>query len=700
MTYAEFKLRYGIILDDSQDIACQAVNGRVLLLAVPGSGKTSVTVARLGYLVHGLGFSPKSILALTYSVSGACEMQKRYRELFGSEEVEIRTINGFCAKIIRAYEKAYNKKAFSLIEGDGDTSLIIREIMKNSGQYPSDNEVKDIKSAITYCKNMMLSDDEIVDKIKLNDLNFFDVFKKYRIYKRENRLMDYDDQLSYGYTIMCRYPELVKKHVGDFRYVCVDEAQDTSKIQHMIVRKAAEAYGNLFMVGDEDQSIYGFRAAYPEGLLEFKDFYPDALICFIEKNYRSTRTIVCASNRFISQNKARHNKNMTTDNPEGEKIARTHLSDLSKLPSYIKKKAIEFLKHEGQSTAVLCRLNDSLIPIVDILSDANIPFNVRGGDGLFFTHFIVNDIKDIMSFAKNPFNSQLFGRLYYKFSAGLTKAEYEYAVAHNGGREMLSYPEYIADCPIYSEKTRKRMKRLADVLYKISNAKSCEAIKLIMSSGYGAYLSHRTNDVSKINTLLAVAERYPSKKDFFNRLEVLSGVIKEGSRQNKGIILSTIHSAKGMEFDSVILCDAKNGILPSITDPAIGNKYSREELEQLEEDRRLFYVAVTRAKKRLEFITYSSEFGEKCDGWDFVSTFINLPEDDKKTGKSANNTAIVKSNAINNYSVGDEIYHNTFGEGIVLGIRGKYAEIKFHKFSLPKRIDIIFCLENGIVKQI
>ena len=701
MTYQEYKTKYNIILDEDQDSACKAVHGHVLLLAVPGSGKTTVMTARLGYLVHGLGVSPSSLLAVTYSVAGAREMQNRYENIFGSREIEIRTINGFCAKVILEYERLYGRKAFDLIEEDGQVSQILRQIMTKCGGYPSDNEIKDVKTAITYSRNMLLSEKEISEKISIEGRDFPEILRLYREYKLENKLMDYDDQLCYGYNIICNYPEIRRSYAGRFKYICVDEAQDTSKIQHMIIRKVAEGGGNLFMVGDEDQSIYGFRAAYPEGLLEFDKIYPDASVFFIEKNYRSTKTIVSAANRFISANKERREKHMNTDNSDGEKIKRTELPDMRELGGYIKDTALKCVGREGESTAVLCRLNDSLIPIIDLLTDSGIPFTVREGDSLFFTHFIVSDISLIMRFASNPFDAELFGRLYYKFSAGISRNDYEYAANNNNGNEMLPFPEFMAVCPRFSENVRRRMKKVSEALKKINSADSYGAIKLIMSSsGYGSYISHRTRDVSKVNTLLSIADRFRSKKDFFARLNFLSEKITEGSRKQGGIILSTIHSAKGMEFDNVILCDAKNGVLPSITEPNDGKTYSEDELKQREEDRRLFYVGITRAKKQLELVTYPYEFGEKGSGWDFVNTLVGVPEIVSKSsydGKGRNKISPEK--LLKTYSAGDTVRHRIFGEGEIIAIKGNIAEVKFYKYKLPKRIDLLLCIDSNLIQK-
>jgi DNA helicase-2/ATP-dependent DNA helicase PcrA len=189
----------------------------------------------------------------------------------------------------------------------------------------------------------MLTDEEIGAQIRIDGWDFLLLYRRYRAFKQENRLMDYDDQLCYGYQILCTCPEVNAVYADRFRYICVDEAQDTSKIQHMILRKVAERHGNLFMVGDEDQSIYGFRAAYPEGLLSFDTVYPDARVLSIGRNYRSSATIVEAAGRFIARNTERRasDKVMVTDNDKGLPILRTELSDIKHLPEHIHTIAVQ-----------------------------------------------------------------------------------------------------------------------------------------------------------------------------------------------------------------------------------------------------------------------------------------------------------------------------------------------------------------------
>ncbi len=714
-TYEHYKQKYSLTLSPEQDAACQTVDGHVLLLAVPGSGKTTTMIARLGYMVKGLGIAPSSILAVTYSVAGAKEMQTRYEALFGARDVEIRTIHGFCAALIRHYEKVKRTKAFTLLDNEGDVSLILRGILAESGGYPTENEIRDVKTAITYCRNGLLTEEEIKREIRIEGRDFPEIYKKYRDYKREHRLMDYDDQLAYGYRILCTCPEVNRLYTDRFRYVCVDEAQDTSKIQHLILRKASEKSGNLFMVGDEDQSIYGFRAAYPEGLLEFDAVYPDGRILSIGRNYRSSGTIVQAAGRFIALNEDRRaaDKKMVTDNEMGEPIRDTVLSDRKSLPEHILKAVLRDRRGERGSTAVLCRLNDSLLPIIDLLSEKNIPYRVRGNDGLFFTHYIVTDIVSILRFAADPFDPELFGQLYYKFSCGMSRADCESAVRENQGAGMLSYPEYIAETLFYNERLRKRMRRLSGVLARVNRADTYEAIRIILNeSGYGSYLAHRTGDMTKTAALLAIADRHRTRRDFFQRLVTLEEAVKRGSVSRDGVILSTIHSAKGMEFDHVILCDCINGVLPSITAPGNGRTYTEEERTQVEEDRRLFYVGITRAKRVLELVTWEREFGEEPEGFAFVDVLLNRPKPEPEkapvTGQKGRKKAEKKpkrgedeiEKLMKGYYDGVPVHHKAFGDGVVIGRKGNFVQIQFARFSLPKKLDLALCIESDLIWEL
>ena len=707
LSFEEYKARYHLSLSAEQEIACRTVDGPILLLAVPGSGKTTVMIARLGYLIHGLGVPPASILAVTYSVAGAREMQARYQKLFGENDVEIRTIHGFCAALIRRYEQLRHTTAFRLMDSESEVTWVLREILTEAGCHPTENELRDVKTAVSFCRNGLLTDEEIARTVKIEGVDFPEIYRRYRLFKRENALMDYDDQLAYGYRILQTCPEVNAAYTDRFRYFCVDEAQDTSRLQHEILRVASRKTGNLFMVGDEDQSIYGFRAAYPEGLLTFRQRYPGAGILSIGQNYRSSGVIVEAAGAFISHSGERlSDKRMVTGNPPGEPILHTVLSDRRRLPEHIRRLAEAVRDGKEPSAAVLCRLNDSLLPFIDLLSEKGIPFRVRGGDGLFFTHFLVTDVKAILRFAADPFDGELFRQLYYKFYCGLGRADCERALRDNVGPRRLSFPEYIASSPDFPDTVRKRTRRLAALLARINEADVYEAVDLILSSGYGRYLERRTRDNGKTAALRFLADRHRSRDGFLRRLETLEEAVKRGSVSQEGLLLSTIHSAKGMEFDRVVLCDALDGILPAVA-PGPAVKLTKEEKSRYEEERRLFYVAVTRARRLLEVVSWEREFGEPAGDFSFIRELLGLPEPkagtktglkrEPMTGRSSRAPRELSEAESAAFYVGATVVHKVFGEGVVIGRRGRVIQVKFSRLPLPKRLDLSFCVGAGLL---
>ncbi len=701
--FESFKKEYGFPLDPEQSEACKAVDGKVLLLAVPGSGKTTVMIARLGYMTRVLGIDPRKILAVTYSVAGTKEMVKRYTKAFGSCDVEFRTINGFCAAMINRYERVKGRKAFELIEKDTDVSSIIRSIMIEQGSFPTENDLREVKTAITYCKNSMLTDSEIA-RVKLEGKDFPEIYKAYEAFKRERRLMDYDDQLVYGHTILKNHPEVNAVYADRFKYVCVDEAQDTSRLQHEIINELVKRGGSLFMVGDEDQSIYGFRAAYPQALLDFKKTYPDAKILTISNNYRSTGAIVSLSDRFIKQNTERINasKTMKTENEEGAPPIRVKLSDLRLLPDYVRRVCAE--KREG-TLACLFRLNESMLPIIDLLSEKEIPFRVRGGDGLFFTSATVADVTAILEFAANPYDSELFRRIYYKLPIGLSKAEVERAVAYNIGENMLPYLDFLSTAVFLNEKKRARALKAWQELCKINESDTYEAIRAVFFSlGYYSKRADNISEITKRNTLLALAYRHRGRSEFFSRLRELEGEIKRGSVSDSGIILSTIHSAKGMEFDRVLLCDSKDGILPA---KPKASKLTDEDKHSREEDRRLFYVGMTRAKTTLEVITWESEFGSYARGWEFADCVFEPKKqlsrkkerfDELKSKKRSDTLSDREQELLDALMhIGVTVKHKTFGLGKIIYLNGTFAEIKFDRYPVSKTLDLKTCIINRLI---
>ena len=334
MTHQDFLThltQLNITLSPQQLTAVQAVEGPVLLLAVPGSGKTTVLVTRLGYMVKCCSVYPEEILTLTYTVAATKDMAERFRYLFGSElalRMEFRTINGICSKVIYEYGRRIGKTAFELLTDEKQIAGMLSQIyVQEAGEYPTESDLQSVRSYITYIKNSMLSESEIREFEKeCEGIPIARIYQRYCSRMREEKLMDYDDQLLHAYTILKKVPQVLSDFQKKYHYICVDEAQDTSRIQHEIIKLLAGANDNLFMVGDEDQSIYGFRAAYPQALLDFEKDHKNAQVLLMEENFRSNARIVERADHFIRKNTLRHKKEMhATREPQQD----VHVIELS-----------------------------------------------------------------------------------------------------------------------------------------------------------------------------------------------------------------------------------------------------------------------------------------------------------------------------------------------------------------------------------
>ena len=601
MDFAQFMTRYGLTLDEQQQAAVQAVDGPVLLLAVPGSGKTTTLVARLGYLLHARGIPPERILTMTYTVAAARDMRARYAALFGADEAEqlaFRTINGVCSRIIRRYERMLGRTAFSLLEDGGEKTALIGALYRaQSGEFATESTVKALETALTYAKNQMLQGDAL-SSIEVEGVDFAAFFAAYDKALRARQQMDYDDQMVYALRILRQYPEVLRAVQAQYRYFCVDEAQDTSKIQHAVIRLLAGRDGNLFLVGDEDQSIYGFRAAYPQALTEFDTVYPHAKVLYMEQNYRSTRQIVAAADAFIQKNRSRRPKHMRATQGDGPAVRAHAVYDRQKQYDWLCKLAQDCTTE----TAILYRDNDSALPLIDRLDRLGLAYRCRQVDSLFFSNRVVRDITDIIHFAQNPYDGETFLRIYYKLGAGISRLMAQVAAdrAEREGETMLSF---IAELESASAWTKKQCRALQTHLANLLGERADKAVyRIVHFMGYGDYLKERGGDLSKADILEALGAQEDTPLRLLERLDELREVVlRGGTDAGSPFILSTIHSSKGLEYERVILMDVMDGLLPK-TLP--GAQATKEELDAYEEERRLFYVGMTRAKRALTVITF------------------------------------------------------------------------------------------------
>lgn len=607
MTEAEFLARYCDKMNEAQREAVRAVDGAILLLAVPGSGKTTVLVTRLGYMVCCRGIRPENILTMTYTVAATREMGARFTRLFGSaygSAMEIRTINGLSQKIIDYYSETENRSAFQLQDDEGALSNLVREIYREYySDYPTESVIRDIRTAITFCKNSLYTESEIKE-YDIGLKYFPDIYQRYCDTLRRNRQMDYDDQLVFALNILKNRPAILDAYQRQFLYICVDESQDTSKLQHEMIHMLARKNGNLFMVGDEDQSIYGFRAAYPDALVQFESNYPGARTLIMEQNYRSTPQITEAANHFVSQNRFRHPKQIRPTCGSGLPVQLTYSLNRSAQYRFL----YEFARKCTSETAFLFRNNDSAVPLIDLFERNGIVYNCRQFDEVFFSHRILRDIADIIHFSQHDRDEETFLRIYHKLGCMISKTAAEYACreSRKTGKPILME---LIRCPELGQFSMSSITDLYESLRQLPADNGRDALNRIRYQiGYGEYVERNKLDAGKFPILDMLARNVASANCLLERLEELRILIRDHvNTPDACVTLSTIHSSKGLEYDSVWLVDALNGILPGKTADSV---HTQEEIRQYEEERRLFYVGMTRARRELHLIQCADQASE------------------------------------------------------------------------------------------
>ena len=540
----DFERSYISPLNQQQREAVYATEGAVLLLAVPGSGKTTVLVTRLGYMVYCCGVAPESVLTMTYTVAATNDMKRRFASLFGPEyadRLEFRTINGVSSNIIRHYGRYYNRRTFSLLDDNNELNQIVRRIYQDiNEEYPEIGLVKDIRTAIAFVKNMMLTDAE-VSGMDFNIRNFSEIYRRYQEELLRGRCMDFDDQMIYAKRILETCPPVLEYFQERCRYICVDEAQDTSKIQHAIIRLLARRYGNLFLVGDEDQSVYGFRAAWPDALMNFERDYPGARVLFMERNYRSTNEIIGVANAFISGNRFRRRKTILPAHGSGLPVEMIDAVNRQSQFEYLLRAACE----GGEETAVLYRNNDSAIPFIDLLERNGILYNLKKTEDLFFTNRVVRDMANIVRFAYDPYDEQAFMNIYYKFSLPISKQAAQNACrqSRESGKPILEELASGANRSVQSG-----LQSVIQALSVIPNDGAADALERIWTAlRYRQYVKRAQLDANKYDVLVMLAVKETDAAGLLRRLDELGTLIQNhrNSPENR-LILSTIHSSKGL----------------------------------------------------------------------------------------------------------------------------------------------------------
>lgn len=688
-------------LNESQVQGVTHKDGPLLLLATPGSGKTTVLNMRIAYLILEHNINPRNILNLTFSKMAAKDMENRFEMFFGDiieEKVHFSTIHSFSYNIVRTFYQSEGLRYEILENRLENKSKILKEIFSiYNKSIITEDKLEELTNNISLIKNSMLSEGQIASK-DYGITNFHQIYKDYENYKENGvpgiRLLDFDDMLVEAYNILNNDKLLLKKYREKYKYISIDESQDTSLIQHKIIELISMPLGNIFMVGDDDQSIFGFRAADPKYLLDFKKTYKDGKILKIQENFRSSQEIVNTANEFIKNNFNRYNKNMFTRNGKYKNIPVNGFENEKNQVKFI----IENIKKENEShtIAILYRNNNSAIDIVNILDKESISFYIKDTNNKFFNHWVVDDVLNFFRLSFNDTKIDIFERIYTKCSSYVSKNHIESIKFMDRKVSVFENLSSIFEPSDY------RIKTLDDIknkFKKLNNLSPSQGIRYIREDlKYEKNLERICDTLgysmdsvqSILNSLEMIADECDTIVDFANRLSYLKKLMNESHKNTKSnITLSTIHSSKGLEFDSVYMIDLNDSIIPSYE--AINSNNN----DLIEEERRLFYVGITRAKKNL-YLNWVKEKGSKVYKKSlFINEIEKITNPDKYKVNDSKDIKQAKFGVSERFSdtlikegfipeIGKEVVHRVFGEGLVMELTDEMITISFEKSGIKK----------------
>lgn len=704
----------GVKLNDVQKQAVLQTEGPVLLLATPGAGKTTVLNFRIAYLILGKEVSPGHILALTFSRAAAQDMGERFHTLFGRripERVRFSTIHSLCYRIIRTWFQRVNQ-SYRLIEqeqGALSKTAVLRQLYESINHTMlTEDKLEELTQAIGYIKNSLMPRSKI-GELEVKVKNLEQIYLAYEEYKRKAHgpvlLLDFDDMLTVAYDILRKQPDLLKIYQQQYRYILMDESQDTSLVQNKIVELLAQPQNNLFLVGDDDQSIFSFRAADPQYLLNFRTVYPEAQVLTMDQNYRSTQKLVASANEFIQANQKRYPKNMFSQQDSGEpprilKFA-TNEEHLEYLVKSLKARP---LSQNVNPVAVLYRNNLSAVLLMDRLERAGIPFYMKDFRDRFFKHWVVEDVLNFLRFSYSDKNVMLLEKIFMKFDSYISRKQLEWLKSCPSTESVF---DRLAEIPETQEFRRKRLLEFKRNFKRLNHMNPTPALHFIRHDlKYEEKVREFTDRLGysmevvreMLNILETLAEGQQSLVGFANRLKSLEETAKR-SAQNKGksvVTLSTLHAAKGLEFDEVYLIDLAEGILPAAD--AIKAVEQKQDAT-MEEERRLFYVGITRAKRKLELLSVQFQNHQEVLPSRFV---IELSQILRTKGQSGDIRPVEKNADFPLTRVvikkGALVRHKKFGIGQITKVDGDIIFVQF-KEGL-KQLSVELCLTEQIIKSV
>ena len=603
-------------LNEEQLAPVRETEGAVLVLAGAGSGKTRVLVSRIAYLVEEKGVNPASILAITFTNKAANEMKERLFGVVPTREMWVCTIHSMCVRILRDFaEEAGLNKNFS-IYSETERNNVLKKSFQECG-YEDEKLLKSVKYHVGNAKMLGYSPkryaEEFAGEREIDDIE--KVYARYQRHLRENNALDFDDLLNETRNLLASNAEALQYLSGRFRYILVDEFQDTNGVQYEIVKLLSTVHGNLFAVGDDDQSIYGWRGAKIENILHFEKDFKGAKVFKLQRNYRSTKQILNLANATIRHNGRRKEKTLWTENEEGQKPRLHEADDENGEARYIAQ-TIEHLRRQGykySDFAVLMRLNALTRAFEQEFTGDGIPYKVFGG----FKFYERKEIKDLLAYLRliaNPFDSEAAVRIinFPKRGIGAKTVDALQTYAYENGVSVYD-ALFELDEIGFTGATKQKLEGFAALVNKwIKDSISLSVDELVKNivADTGMRLAYSDDSDESINKLANIDE-FINAVDEFCRLnpaatltdylaQVTLSTDTDEMDDSDYVTLATIHAVKGLEFNCVFICGLEENILPV--------SRAANDADDMEEERRLMYVAITRAKEYLYLTRSKSRF--------------------------------------------------------------------------------------------
>lgn len=735
-------------LNDKQKEAVLATEGPCLVIAGAGSGKTKVLTHKIAYLLSEKNVKPWNILSITFTNKAANEMKQRVEKLVGeaSQEMWLGTFHSICVRILRRFIDRIGFDTTFLIFDSTDQRTLVKECIKSMRLDDKLFTDRSVLSEISNGKNDMLEPKAY--QVKYNgDFRKEKIGKVYELYQKklkENNALDFDDIINYTIKILTENPDVLEYYTEKFKYVLVDEYQDTNKAQFMLVSILASKYGNITVVGDNDQGIYSFRGADITNILNFEKDFPGSKIVKLEQNYRCTGNILKAANAVIKNNENKYDKKLWTENEEGKLPCIYKAEDEYDEASYIVKQ-INMLKMEEylklSDFVILYRMNSQSRAIEDIFRRENIPYKIIGG----LKFYERKEIKDIIAYLRLIFNTSdnlSLKRIINEPKRGIGKTSLDNIqdISDKTGKSMYEIIKYAEQYELnrVKENSIQFVEVIEELRKQVNQIPISELIKLTLNkTGYVKALENENtieaeSRIQNLEEFLTVAIEFEEQMAENTLAEFLESIsltsdIDNMEESEDTVTLMTLHSAKGLEFPVVFLVGMEEGIFP-------GYK-SIEEIKELEEERRLFYVGITRAmqylyltcaKRRTIFGSTSynqmsrflkeipkdlldgyeeidnednNSFKDSNYGWEYGTNYAGkvktykfdnvekIPEVKEKVGtfqfrtaesflNSLNKKASGRQVDITKYKEGQRIYHKKFGEGTINKIEQEGEDYK------------------------